>query len=435
MEMKRFCLTLSVALGATLVPYLSSAQKPKSDAAGNSTLPPLNRTLPGGAGWAAEMPARWNGTMLLYSRGYSPTLGAPDVAPKQMRQMLLDAGFALAASDYGAGGWSVEEAVPAQLATIAAFSRAYGKPKRIIAWGSSMGGLVTTALAELPRPAIDGALAMCASIGGAVGMMNMALDGAYAFRTLIAPAAGIRLVSVDDDRANAGRVDTALTAAMRTPEGRARVALAGVLAGIPGWTSSDRAEPRLSDYEAQVDEIGRSFVRGVFLPRGDQEQRSGGAFSWNTAIDYRAQLALSGRRAMVEALYRTARLDLDDDLRTLNGGDRVAARPSAVDYLIRHYTLNARPTVPLLAVQMIGDGLTSPSLQRGYADAAQGSDVRSAYVRGAGHCTFTPQLTLAAIRYLDERLGSRHWAKAPAAFIGYTPPPMLRPCVRGGRCK
>jgi pimeloyl-ACP methyl ester carboxylesterase len=420
-------IALSIAMAIASAPTMALAQQ--ADPAGQGG------TLPGGARWTAAMPATWNGTLLLYSRGYSPKLGAPDVAPKEMRKLLLDAGYALAASDYGAAGWAIEEAVPAQRATIGAFAAAYGKPKRVIAWGSSMGGLVTTALAEQPRPAIDGALPMCASIGGAVGMMNMALDGGYVFRTLVAPDAGIRLVEVDDDRVNGKRVADALAGALQTPAGRARVVLAGVLAGIPGWTSSDRPEPAAADYEAQVDEIGRSFVRGVFLPRADQEQRTGGIFSWNTGIDYRAQLARSGRRALVEALYRTAGLDLNADLARLAQGPRVAAKPSAVDYMIRHYTPNARPTVPLLAVQMIGDGLTSPSLQRGYAEAARRRDVKSLYVRGAGHCTFTPAATLASIRYLDARLTQGRWGRVPAAFVRYTPPPMLRPCVRGKVCR
>ena len=52
-----------------------------------------------------------------------------------------------------------------------------------------MGGLVTTALAEGRGTPIHGGIAFCPSIGGALGMMNMALDGAFAFRTLAAPEA------------------------------------------------------------------------------------------------------------------------------------------------------------------------------------------------------------------------------------------------------
>lgn len=396
---------------------------------------PEGGTLPGGAIWRAEMPAKWNGTLLLYSRGYSPGAGGAEVAPAAMRQMLLDAGYALAASNYGSGGWSLEQAVPAQRATIAAFTAAHGAPRRVIAWGSSMGGLVTTALAEQRSPAISGGVALCPSIGGATGMMNMALDGAYAFRTLVAPDAGIRLVRVDDDRANAKRVADALAAATATPQGRARVALAGVLAGLPGWTRPASPEPAPGEYEAQAQEIAASFVMGVFLPRTDQEARAGGVFSWNTGVDYTAQLDRSGRRAMVAALYRAAGLDLRADLARLAKGERVVADPKAVDYMMRHYTPDARPSVPLLAVQAIGDGLTSPSLVRAYQESAPPARFRALWLRAAGHCTQSPQAVLAAIRYVEARVTSGRWGARPAGFVAYTPPPMLRPCVRGGKCR
>lgn len=421
--MMRILWTLPLALAIVLPVAAQQAPTARS----------LSGTLPGGAKWVAQVPANWNGTLLLWSRGYSPNVGTPESAGRGMDQQLLDTGYAIAGSDYGASGWALAEAVPAQRATIAAFATAHAKPRRVIAWGYSMGGLVTTALAEQPRPAVDGALAMCASIGGAVGMMNMALDGAYAFRTLVAPDAGIRLVNVDDDRANSKRVNDALASAMKTSEGRPRITLAGVLGGIPGWTSRDKPAPAAGDYDAQAEEIARSFAMGIFLPRTDQEQRTGGPFSWNTGVDYRRQLARSGRGAMVEALYRKAGLDLDADLARLQAGERIAAKPSAVDYMVRNYTPNARPNVPLLAVQMIGDGLTSPSLQRGYAEAARGRDVKSMFVAGAGHCTFAPDAVMASIRFLDQRLDRGKWGTAPALFVPHTPPPMLRPFVRGGK--
>lgn len=401
------------------------------------TLPGAARqeqTLPGGARWSAEVPANWNGTLLLYSRGYSPSAGNPDPAPKQHRQALLDAGYAIAGSDYGSGGWALEQAVPAQRAAIAAFAAKHGKPKRVIAWGSSMGGLVSTALAEAKGSGIDGAAPMCASIGGSLGMMNMALDGAYAFRTLIAPDSGIRVTGIDDDRVNGKRVADALAEASKTPQGRARIALAGVLAGIPNWTSRDKPRPAATDYAAQAAEIAKSFVMGVYLPRTDQEARAGGNFSWNTGIDYRAQLAKSGRRAMVEALYRQAGLKLDADLAILDAGQRIAADPKAVAYMRAHYTPNARPLVPLVAVQTIGDGLTAPAMQRGYAQAARG-DVKSLYVNAAGHCTFDTATVLATIRYLDTRIATGKWPQTPAAFVPHQPAPMLRPCWRGGKCR
>jgi len=393
------------------------------------------QTLPGGAQWSADMPARWNGTLLLWSRGYSMRAGQPESAPREVKAQLLARGYALAGSDYGSGGWALEQAVPAQAATLAAFAAKYGRPRRVIAWGSSMGGLVTTALAEQSPAAIHGGIAFCPSIAGSIGMMNMALDGATAFRTLVAPDAGIALVGTRDDRANGAKVAAALESAMKSPQGRARVALAGVLAGIPGWTSPDLPEPPAADHEARVHEIARAFVMGVFLPRADQESRAGVGFSWTTGIDYAAQLRLSGRTAFVAALYRKAGLSLEADLSRLNAAPRIERSASAVAYMERNYTPNALPQVPLLAVQAMGDGLTSPSLVQAYAAAAGRRNFAALWFRQAGHCTFSPAQILLSLSYLEARIEAGRWRSPPASTIPHRPAPMLRPCFRNRACR
>jgi len=87
-------------------------------------------------------------------------------------------------------------------------------------------------------------------------------------------------------------------------------------------------------------------------------------------------------------------------------------------------------------VQNIGDGITSPSLQRGYADAvaARGgaSRVRSLWLAGAGHCSFDTAAIIDALGLIERRIGDGRWPAAPARFVTYAPPPMLRPCIRDG---
>lgn len=408
----------------------------QSQVAAPPAAPPA--TLADGARWTASVPARWNGTLLLWSHGYSPVPHPPEDAPASVRNALLARGYALAGSSYADAGWALDSAVPDQFATIEAFAKVHGRPKRVIAWGMSMGGLVTTALAETAPRRIDGALALCPSIGGAVGMMNMALDGAYAFKMLLAPGSAIRLTGVDDDRANGARVAAVVAEAQRTPQGRARLALAGVLAGLPGWTTPGAPAPAADDAVGQEAEMAKTFAMGVFLPRVDQERRGGGGFSWNSGVDYRRQLARSGRGALVARLYRTAGLDLGRDLATLAAGPRVAAAPDAVAYMMAHYTPTARPLVPILSVQNIGDGLTSPSLQRSYVEAAARRAPGAAealWVAGAGHCTFATGTMLAALDHLERRVARGRWPARPAGFVAHTPPPMLRPCLRGGACR
>jgi len=391
-----------------------------------------------GAAWVADVPSNWNGTLLLWSRGYAFALPAADNAARGTRDALLSQGYALLGSAYSAAGWSLAEAVPDQLATLDAFEHAVSKPRRVLAWGMSMGGLVTTALVEQYPDRIDGGLALCSSIGGAIGMMNMALDGAFAFKTLLAPSSSIQVTGIKDDRANASAVNAALAIAQTTAAGRARVALAGVLAGIPSWTQSNAAQPADTDYESQQAQIAASFTMGTFLPRADQEARAQGNFSWNEAIDYREQLSRSGRKELVAALYAKAGLDLDADLQRLNAAPRIAAQPQAVQYMQQHYTPSGRLQSPLLAVQAIGDGLTSPSLQRAYVELARkvsgDSMIAAAWSHRAGHCSFAPDEIFASIKAIDQRVATGKWHIDPAfmnqgesKFIAYWPPPMLRP--------
>jgi pimeloyl-ACP methyl ester carboxylesterase len=167
-----------------------------------STQQSFEGTLASGARWRAEVPDHWNGTLLLFSHGYSPALRAPELAPPGMADRLMKEGYALAASAYSAPGWALAEAVPDQIATLDAFAEHFGKPKRTIAWGSSMGALVTVALAEQYPGRIDGAMPSCGSLAGSLGMMNEALDGAFAFKILLAADTDVRVVGVDDDVAN-----------------------------------------------------------------------------------------------------------------------------------------------------------------------------------------------------------------------------------------
>lgn len=396
--------------------------------------------LPGGARWQAIVPQNFNGSLLLYSHGYSPRKDAPEPAPAQYREMLLRKGYALIASDFGASGWSLEQAVPAQRAAVEAFAAREGRPRRVLAWGSSMGGLISTALAEQNKPVIDGALAMCPSIGGAVGMMNMGLDGAFVIGTLIAPNSGLSLVNVEDDMANGRAAMAAVAAAAQTREGRPRIALAGVLGGIPGWTRADRAQPEADDFEGQVSEMAATLVMGTLMPRNDQERRAGGAFSWNVGVDYARVLDQMGRRPLVEAMYRKAGLSLSRDLAALAKAPRIAAKPAAVRYMMENYTPTARPTVPVVSLQAVGDGMTSPSLQRAYTDAAPPAMASGLWYNGAGHCRLPAEQVMAAISHLEARLDGGAWAPRPSAFVDHTPPPMVRACIRrtgntGPACK
>ncbi len=409
----------------------------------------------GGAPWVIDIPANWNGTLLLYAHGYSPAVDmrAPETAPRGMRDWLLANHYALAASAYTAGGWALEEAPRDQLEVLQAFTERVGAPRRTIAWGSSMGGLVSLALVERAPERISGALPLCGSVSGSLGMLNTALDGAFAFQTLVAPDAGIRVTGVDDDRLNATRVQRALDAAWQSPAGRARVLLAAALAQLPAWSDPQSAEPAATDVDAIAEQIRRTFVAGVFVPRTDQERRAGGMYGWNTGIDYRALLRRTQLAPLVQHLYAQAGLSLSADLARLNAAPRILAHTSAVAYMRANFVPSGAWRVPVLTLQTTGDGLTVPSTHGALAEltrrAGRSAALAQLWVHGAGHCTLTSAETAAALATLEQRLDSGRWSVKPRdlaaraadlagerRFVDYKPPAQLRVCgARAGSCR
>lgn len=408
--------------------------------------------LPDGALWRAEVPDHWNGTLLLFSHGYALRISKPRVAPRGTGDWLLAHGYALVASSYSEPGWALAQAVPDQLGALEAFKSHFGTPARTIAWGESMGGLITVALAERYPDRFAGAAPECGSLAGSVGMMNEALDGAFAFKTLLAPLSRIRVVNTRNDKENAQRVSAVLQAAMRSPQGRARVALASALAQLPHWTQAGTARPPASQAMSQLRQIASAFTMGVFLPREDQEQRAGGNFSWNVGVNYRTQLRRSGETAWVEQWYKKAGLSLGSDLRKLDAVRRIEANPKALAYMQKNYVPSGYLKIPVLSMHTLGDGMTVPTQQQSYFDAVRAAGrekyLSVAWVDRAGHCNFTPAERIASLNALISRINTGMWRASAAElnalaartklgksrFVPHHSAPFLRPCIQGKRC-
>src|ERR1039457_3925572 len=101
----------------------------------------LTGTLGDGATYVIDVPALWNGTLLLYSHGYVAP-GSPnpalDISDPYTSYYMLASGYALAGSSYASTGWAVHEAIPDQIATLDLFQSMVGTPTRTIAWGHSL---------------------------------------------------------------------------------------------------------------------------------------------------------------------------------------------------------------------------------------------------------------------------------------------------------
>ncbi len=390
----------------------------------------------GAADYRIEVPDQWNGTLLLYSHGFVAP-GRPNparsVSDAVTGDYLLSQGYALAGSSYSETGYAIEQAFREQTQLLDFFATQVGEPKRTIAWGDSNGGIITAGLIQTYPDRFDAALPMCGVLAGSVGARNITLDIAFVFKTLLAPDSPLQLVEITDTEANLQLAQQLLQAAQQTPEGRARLALAAAVGNIPGWFDPASPEPAPDDYAAQQQNQFLWFQRVnfpfYFSYRADQERRAGGNASWNTGVDYDAQLALSGQQDLVEALYDQAGLSLETDLATLAAAPRVAPDPSAVEYVRRYVTLSGHIGVPVLTIHTVGDGLVQVQQERAYADvvgaAGNGALLRQAYINRAGHCTFTPAERIAALQALVQRLDTGAWGdtspralNAAAAALG-----------------
>src|SRR6266852_9167564 len=423
-------------------------------------------TLADGATYLIEVPANWNGTLFLYSHGYV-TPGSPnparDVGDPLTRFFMLSSGFALAGSSYATTGWAIHEALLDQVAVLDVFDQLFVHPQRTIAWGHSLGGIITAGLIQRNPHRFDAALPMCGVLSGGVATWNTALDAEVAFSTLIAPQSNLQLVNITNPIANLDLAEAALAAAQATPQGRARIALGAALGDTPGWFVPTSPEPAPTDFASQETnqflwdaEVDFPFV---FALRAELEARAGGNVSWTTGVNIEEQLERSRDPEEVRALYKEAGLSLQEDLEALNHAARIKENPDAVEYLENNLIFNGRIHIPVLTLHTTGDGLVVVENESAYKKVVDeaGNDrfLRREFVHRAGHCSFTPAETITAVGKLLARLDTGKWsdsepddlnataaalgpnfnifptpqgiAPTPPAFIEFRPGPYLRP--------
>ena len=410
--------TLALVL---LVVFGAACNQPNS----TKTHPPaehLTGTI-GAAAYVIDVPSDWNGTVLLFSHGYVAPGGTAQavVAPTaEAGAWLHDNHFATAASAYSSSGWAIEDAFKDQIALLDYFDKKIGHARRVIAWGVSLGGIITAGLVQLHPERFAAAMPLCGVLAGGVATWNTELDAAYAFKTLLAPGSALQLVRITDGGANLELAQQIFNMAASTPQGRARLALVGSLIDLPGWFDPTQPEPSATDFagraNAQATWEARADFPFAFQYRTELEARAGGNPSWNTGVDYTQQMLASPGRDEVAALYRQAGLDLNADLNALNGGARIKSDPGASAYLDRFISFDGSLSVPMLSVHTTGDGLVIPPNESAYAqvvDAAGNQDMlRQVFVHRAGHCAFTAAETIAAFQVLVKRLDTGKWDDA-----------------------
>lgn len=418
----------------------------------------ITGSLSDGATYVMDVPAKWNGTVLLYSHGFVvPGLGVPNPAEDAYGNgdstILLNQGFALIGSSYAIEGWAVADAIPDQLATLTEFKALFGQPAHTVAWGQSMGGMITTAIAEEDPQDISGSVATCGLEMGGVAEWNALLDSTWAFKTLLAPTSSVPVVNigpVTSAEADDSAMSQVAAEAQTTAAGQARIALAAALYDTPDYNATSQTDPAPGDYPADEVNQEQDMISAVFaanyLFRYQTEGLADGNFSWNTGVNYAQLIKKSIDYREVAALYKKAGLSLNADLKTLDSSARVSADPSALRYLIKYVTFSGDLTKPQLNMHTIGDGLVPVEGESAYREAVAASGrsylLRQTYVNAPGHCNFTAGEVTAALDTEYQRILTGYWPSTSpqalntlaeenqsgtaGAFIAYQPAPYLR---------
>lgn len=152
-----------------------------------------------GAAYRVEVPATWNGILVMYAHGYAGTGADLAVSNPSIRRYLVDNGYAWAASSYTKNYYDVRAGVEDTNSLALAFEaiasangRALPRPSKYYITGHSMGGHITGAAIEAETQQTvrsfvryAGAVPMCGVMGdtqlfdefGAVQMAAQAIVG------------------------------------------------------------------------------------------------------------------------------------------------------------------------------------------------------------------------------------------------------------------
>lgn len=334
-----------------------------------------------GAAYRIEVPANWNGRLVMYAHGYAGEGSALNVSNPSIRRYLIQNGYAWAASSYSKNYYDVRAGVEDTNALALAFNRlaaSHGRPlaqpQRLYITGHSMGGHVTAAAIEAEAQSTarnkvryQGAVPMCGVMGD-----TQLFDYFAAAQVTAQALAGEAQHAVTDWAAIQGKVTSALFTTFPsapTATGRAYLSVIQNLTGGP--------RP-LFDLGVAV---GGSFapVWGVFGSDGSVN----GILNRNVTDTNRFTYRIDGDAAASAALNAAAqkRTAAPDANRLRRDGLRwIPVSPGDIG-------------IPVVTLHTLGDLYVPFSMQQIYqrrvADKGKDRWLVQRAIRGASHCDFT----------------------------------------------
>ncbi len=420
----------------------------------------------------------FNGTVYLWSHGYRYNFNLPpgiqpaggttpyivdmsaEVAPSaEVAQSLLEAGFAVAGSGFSSQGWNAAEAVKTNVELIDVLKSDLPDTKGVIAWGASLGGFITQALAERHPKLIKSAAPICTAAGNVNAELVYAQDLLWGLKTFFEPSitvsgyaagpAGVgqaalnlqKVVAVlthiggtilETDPAKTWPATSPMPATIKAIPARSALTLVGLMAGVP--TQSQNIDGSsfpgtetgfalaLAPAIAIIENAGYAAGLGI-MATVDLERRLGGTFYDNRTTDYAKRIA-DERASFNVALSGNAAIDGMLSILSSPYGARITPSEKGASGLKSLLAHKGKAVVPTITMTGTADMITPPGNSQWLADknaknskkflpmwvatadkwtkfTATGAPDRSrtTWPNGTGHCQFSYDQTMTVAKF------------------------------------
>ena len=471
MKKKRFVSMLSAT---ALVSIMLVAAPPSAQAAptcdGNFPINSCQGVTSDTAPYVMQVPANFNGTLVLYSHGYRPNVPVPAGIPgyggytvtntpqpaplaggsdTSVIKYLLGNGFAVAGSGFVRQGWNADSAIATNVELIATFKAKFPTTTHVLAWGESLGGFITQGLAEKHPELVDAVAPMCVAdnIGaeltaagdflwgvktlfdptikggnysaGAAGYGEAMGDLVKFFTVLGKLKAGIATGAWPDTSSPTGKA----LAAAGVPS-RSALLLLGLMAGLPTQSAhfdsiSGPDGPLKVTFPLAISpalailENGANAGGLAVLATHDLEIQSGGAVFDNTKTDYASRV--TSERVIFNAAL-SGNTVIDALLGALNaanpGAPRATGNALAIAKMNSLQANTGKINVPTITMVGVADPITpagsSMRIAQAYADQYAAEKAKAIADYATTHTYIRPMKKLITI-----------WSTTPAAYTKF----------------
>lgn len=340
-----------------------------------------------GAAYRIEVPANWNGELVMYAHGYAGEGLTLNAVNSSIRRYLVQNGYAWAASSYSKNSYDVRAGIEdtnklaLNFNTIAAArSRTLAKPSRTWIIGHSMGGHIAAAAVEAETYATannkvryDGSMPMCGVMGDTALFDTFA--GMQAAAHVLSGFASTPLNQWSTIKATATFTlfGTTLGQSPTQPNGSAGQAYYSVLQNLTGGTRP------LFDLGYAY---GQSFAGGPYGVFGTDTTTTG-MTTKPTADTSGIVYKVDGNTTLSAQINATAP-------KAVAPADANRLRWDGLRWIPK---VHGQPQVPVLTLHTLGDLFVPFNMQQVYNQRVSanglGDKLVQRAIRGVSHCDFT----------------------------------------------